>query len=134
MTDAEAVMLRRFVASPKRERLLTLLEAGPRRRHDLCAQLAHLGSLDPRWLQPLPLDSHTVDQIVTHLRRLGAGATCQAICENPDLDGKTLTLEAALQLVLGFGYGTLLIIKPGELGYFEGEEINDRYVLCRPRA
>jgi hypothetical protein len=131
MSDAEALTLRNFVVSPKRERLLTLHAAGPRRRRDLCAQLPHLRALDPRWVKRLPGDQQTPTEIASHLRSLGASATCQALSENPDIDGRTLALGQALEDTVGRGYSTLLIISPGELAYFEDEEPGERYVLHR---
>jgi hypothetical protein len=40
-------------------------------------------------------------------------------------------LRAAPAQIHGLGHGTLLSCLPGSLGYFEGEEIGERYVLER---
>jgi hypothetical protein len=40
-------------------------------------------------------------------------------------------LHQALQETIGQGYGTLISCIPGKLAYFEGEEVNHRFILKR---
>ena len=62
----------------------------------------------------------------------GAPDDCHVISENPELDGKRLPLDAALQQIVGFGYGTLVSCIPGRLAFFEGEGPSDRCILVKP--
>jgi hypothetical protein len=49
-----------------------------------------------------------------------------------DLDGQETDLRPALKEIVGWYDGTFLSCLPGRLGYFEGEEPNERYILERP--
>jgi hypothetical protein len=40
-------------------------------------------------------------------------------------------LRDAINQILGVGHGTLLSCVPGRLGYFEGEDPGERYILER---
>lgn len=46
--------------------------------------------------------------------------------ENATLDGREVSLTEALRETVGSGMGTLLSCIPGRLGYYEGEEPNER--------
>lgn len=51
------------------------------------------------------------------------------ISENPQLDARRVSLDVALEQVIGHGMGTLLSCVPGALAYFEGEEPGIRCIL-----
>jgi len=51
---------------------------------------------------------------------------------DPDLDGKQLLLQAALEAIVGMNNGVVLICIPGALAYYESEDMNGRFVLSRP--
>ena len=112
----------------KRDRLAELL-ASPKRRRKATAGLAHFRDLDPRFVVRLDAREHSPEAVARALRRRGAGSTCHIISENPELDGKRLSLEFALESVIGHGAGTLLSCVPGALAYFEGEAPKDRCIL-----
>jgi hypothetical protein len=65
------------------------------------------------------------------LEARGAPGTCHLFSEDPDLDGVTLPLSEALEAIVGRGVGTLVSCLPGRLGYYEGEEPGERYILER---
>jgi hypothetical protein len=48
-----------------------------------------------------------------------------------DLDGQETDLRQVLDEVVGYQSGTFVSCLPGQLGYFEGEEPNERYILER---
>jgi hypothetical protein len=48
-----------------------------------------------------------------------------------DLDGGWMDLQDALDWTVATGTGTLISCIPGELAYYEGEDINLRYILQR---
>ena len=50
------------------------------------------------------------------------------------LDARTLPLKEALGLIIGVSTGTLVSCIPGRLGYFEGEDGGERFILERGAA
>jgi len=132
MTEIEhaSAVIRAFVAPERQERLLALL-GGVRGRAKLRASLAHFDALDPRYAAPIPAGEHSQDAIARLLRQHGAPATCVLLAEDDALDGQTLALEEALRQVVGRGMGAFVSCVPGQLGYFEGEEPHERYLLSR---
>ena len=69
--------------------------------------------------------------IAERLRDAGAPEKCWAMSSNPDIDGRAMQLDEALDETVGSTFGTLLICIPGHLAYFEGEEPGERYLLKR---
>lgn len=130
MSDEEAETIRAFVAQPIRRRMLALL-ASPKRRRDLVAMLDHFDGFDRQWTVDVGSCDQTPEAITRELTSIGAGADCWAISSDPDLDGRRMDLTSALRSVVGSGFGTLLICKPGRLAFYEGEEPGARTILRR---
>ena len=119
-----------FVSPARRDRYLALLTSS-KGRAKLRGKLAHFRDLDRRYVFRIAASEHTVEAISDLLRSKGAPATCYALSESVELDDRELELSAALEAVVGRGIGTFLSCIPGQLGYFEGEESGDRYLLWR---
>jgi hypothetical protein len=131
--EQEAALIRAFIIPNKRERLVELL-GKPKRRSDVLRTLYDFADLDPRFVNSIPPAEDTVEGIEALLRSKGAPDLCYAISTDSDLDDRTVALREALIRIRGLGHGTLLSCVPGSLGYFEGEDIDARYVLERSRA
>ena len=127
----EVTLVSTFVNPLKRKHLIEIL-ANPKRRHRATATLAHFQDFDPGAVVPLESAADTPAAIESALRSRGAGDNCHVISENRAIDGKTLSLRAALEKVVGQGSGTLLSCVPGELAYYEGQVPSDRCILARP--
>src|SRR5918996_2973633 len=127
MSEEEAVA-RAFVVKRKQARFIELLGSRKRRR-DASATLDHFRDLDPRFIVQLRSDEQTPESIARALALRGAGDTCYVISADSDLDGKRMTLAAALDQVVGRRRGTFLSCVPGMLAYFEDED--DRCILSR---
>ena len=69
------------------------------------------------------------------LRRKGAPANCHVMSGVlPDLDGREVPLFEALSAIVGSGMPSIVICRPSQLAYFEGEHESGappRYVLER---
>lgn len=128
--DHSAALLHAFVTADRRDRYLGLLK-NEKGRTKLRARLAHFHDLDPRYAHRIPPTEQNPSAIAQLLRRNGAPPTCYVLSESDQLDGKVLPLEQALEEVVGYGMGTFLSCVPGRLGYFEGEDMNERYLLSR---
>lgn len=71
------------------------------------------------------------DEVYEKLRKKTSSNFCYVLSCNSLIDGLKLPLKSALEKVVGkFNGGTVLIIDPNRLAYFEGEEIGDRFILC----
>jgi len=127
----EATLVSTFVNPLKRKHLIEIL-ANPKRRHRATATLAHFQDFDLGAVVPLEGAADTPAAIESALRSRGAGDNCHVISENRAIDGKTLSLKAALEKVVGQGSGTLLSCVPGELAYYEGQAPSDRCILAWP--
>lgn len=130
-SGAEQSLIHAFIARDHRRRWLTLRRT-PRGRQKLRAQLAHLQHLDPRFAQLIASNQQTKYQIESLLKRRGAPEFCYVLSEDPQLDGRQMGLSEALDHIVGAGMGSLVSCVPGHLGYYEGEEPNERYLLIRP--
>jgi hypothetical protein len=95
----------------------------------MTAKLAHNLDLDPRYLKEIPPNLQIRENILRSLRGKGAGKTCYALSELESIDGKIVPLDEALSQIIGYGWGTVLSCVPGKLAYYEGEEMNCRYIL-----
>ncbi|HZO56353.1 MAG TPA: hypothetical protein VFB63_26840 [Bryobacteraceae bacterium] len=127
----EAAFIRAFIIAAKQERLAELL-AKPKRRRDVLGTLYHFKDLDPRFMTVVPPGGQTASGLEALLRERGAPELCYAISTDENLDGRTVPLRDAIsQIARRVGHGTLLSCVPGRLGYFEGEEPRERYILER---
>jgi len=54
--------------------------------------------------------------------------TCYVISENTRIDRQFMAIEQALDETIGRGMGTLLILGPAKIVYYEGEEMEDRWI------
>jgi len=131
--EHEEALIRAFVVPEKRERLVELL-AKPKRRETVRKALAHFGDLDRRFMVAIPGSEQSAPAIEKLLRSRGAPGECYLISESSALDGRTMTLGEALRAVVAHGMGTLLSCVPGRLGYYEGEDREDRWLLERGAA
>lgn len=131
--EEETELIRAFVITARRERLIELL-ANPKRRRRATSTLAHFHHWDPRWVVALRPDDQSPAAIQRLLQRSGAGDSCHVISEAQSLDGKRLLLSEALECTVGHGMGTVVSCVPGRVAFYEGEDPADRCLLLRPTA
>jgi len=129
-TEHASALIRAFIAPERQARYLGLL-ASERGRAKLREQLAHCRDLDARYISPIAPAEQSVMAVARTLKARGAPASCVLLAEDPTLDGQQLPLEDALAATLGRGMGTFLSCIPGRLGYYEGEDAGERYLLER---
>ena len=130
MNSHEEQFARAFVVPKKRERYLGLLES-KRGRTKLLAGFNHCPDLDPRYATLIPSNQQSDSSIESLLRRKGAPETCYVMSDNRDIDGREMSLSDALAKTVGLGSGTFISCLPGKLGYFELEDLSERYILER---
>jgi hypothetical protein len=123
-------LLALFFIATKRDRYKEMISK-PKKRPNFLRELAHLTSLDTRYILPVPPKKLFPDQIAAILTQKGAPRTCWVTSENPDLDGREMLLYEGLKEVVGRQMGTFLSCIPGKLAYYEGEGMGDRWILER---
>jgi hypothetical protein len=126
--DHEEAVIRAFILPTKRERYLEFLTS-PKGRAKFIAGLAHFKHLDPRFAYPVPGNQSDPASLKKLLAARGAGPKCWVISETRELDGREMDLEAALKETIGYQMGTFISCVPGELAYFEDEDV--RFILQR---
>jgi hypothetical protein len=127
--STEADFLSAFIIKHRRERYLGYL-GSKKRRAKLQKAWPHFGDFDPRYIVQMQSHLHFPASIADELRRRGAGKLCYVMSEDSSLDGQILELDRALERIVGYFNGTVLICQPAHLAFYEGE-VRDRYILHR---
>lgn len=128
----EESLIRAFFLPGRQKRALVQL-ACLRKRSQFLNRLAHLGFdyLDERFVTSLQEEEGTVDSIFSLLKYKGAPKNCYIISQWKEIDCKEMLLRDALLKVCNSGRATLLSLIPGQLGYYEGEDISKQYLLFK---
>jgi hypothetical protein len=130
MNDHERGFLA-FLAEPTKRRFETLLARGERRRRDVREMLDHSVRLDPKFAQHLTGSDAFPKRVEAMLRKRGAPSTCFVLAANTDLDGREMPLGEALEAIIGIGNGAFVSCVPGQLGFYEYEDMKSSYLLSR---
>jgi hypothetical protein len=128
--NPEKALFQAFAVPNKRQRYINLLDSNGG-REKIRLSLDHFKDLDPRFARRVNPGEQNLIDLLRILRGLGAPAACHVISSDKKLDGHEMGLVEALSAVIGRGFGTFLSCVPGELAYFEGEELRERYICCR---
>jgi hypothetical protein len=118
-----------FIAPERRDRYRQLLSTA-RGRRKVTDALRHFRHFDTRCIVPLRPSGQSAGAIADRLQDDGAPGECYILSDSSDLDDKTLPLRAALQQIVGYCEGTIVVCRPGVLGYYEGE--GERFLLKTP--
>jgi hypothetical protein len=116
--------------SPRvRARAKILLAGPPDKRAKFVSTLPHFDGFEQKYLCT-PLGSG-VDLIAAELLERGAQHSCHVISEDDRIDRAVVDLSCGLAAILGSGFGTILIARPGRLLFYEGEMAN-RFLVHKP--
>jgi hypothetical protein len=125
----EQEFIRSFIQKERRERCSFLL-SHPSRRRQFTAELAHFKWLDERFAPAVPGSmAHSAVEMVSLLKRNGAGPTVWIISEDRSIDGRALPLEEAMDCIWGGSMGSVLSCIPGKLAFFRGENMKSELLL-----
>jgi hypothetical protein len=126
----EELFTRAFVVPAKQDRYLSMLGSAKGRAR-LLAKFPHCRDLDMSYATLVPAAQQNAAAIGMLLKQRGAPAMCHVISADRDIDNRELTLEKALDDAVGMNMGTFISCVPGKLGYFEFEDLGERYILAR---
>lgn len=132
--------LARFLLPARRERWMTGLAAGGRRREKVTERLYRLigrGDLDPACVTPVERTGKApvfAERLVRQLREMGAPETVYLLSDVPELDGRFLPLATVVGDVCGSGASAIVSCVPGELALYVDEIVDDSVFLRRGPA
>jgi hypothetical protein len=126
----EEQFARAFIVSAKEERYLSMLESAKGRAR-LLAKFPHCPDLNMSHATLIPAAQQNAGAIAKLLRQRGAPDVCHVISADRDIDNREMLLEKALDEAVGMNMGTFISCIPGRLGYFEFEDLGERYILAR---
>ena len=132
--EAEMTFFGKFGDVPIRKRICAKLKC--RKRHEyLCAELPHRLLFDSKWLIEIPKSKQNSEDVHAAMVRLGAPERCHVLSTHRDKDGAEMLLKDALEMVVcKWLCGIVLISIPDRLGYYEGEDYEDRYIIYDGRS
>jgi hypothetical protein len=126
----EEQFARAFILPGKQERYLSMLQS-PKGRARLLANFPHCKDLNMNYAALVPPDQQNANAIAKLLANKGALDLCHVISADPDIDNREMPLANALEETVGMNIGTFISCIPGKLGYFEFEEMGQRYIFAR---
>jgi len=128
MNVHEEQFARSFIVPEKRERYLSLLDS-KRGRKKLRDGLYHCRDIDYRFAHLVPAGEQYAEAIERVLKSKGAPEKCYLFSAESEFDGREMFLSEALWEVVDSGSGTFVSCIAGKLGYFEFEDMGERYIL-----
>lgn len=125
LIEFESKVINRFVIKNKQERYLQFINS-QKHRGGFTGQLAHFNDLKYELFEEVIGNEKAI--IKAKLASLGKFIDCYLISENPELDQKRMDIDTALNEVIGYGMGTLLVFGDAEMIYYEAEGPKDRWI------
>ena len=128
----EEAIIRSFIEPRKRGQYIARLGSPKTRQKFAVHHLCHMRDLDLRFAHRIPPGQQNSGDVLRLLRERGASDRCYVISASSDFDGEETELRVALDDLFSAGvHGTLIACDPGRLGYFQGEEPGEGYILER---
>jgi hypothetical protein len=120
----EILLIDRFFQKQKVERYKTFVAKANTRRKFITA-LAHLQDLD--YSKFLKVE-HDPEGHLLEIAKKYSLNVCYVISENRTIDSQYIDIQMAVKSVIGYGMGTFLIFGQAMAIYYEGEDMNDRWI------
>lgn len=101
------------------------------KRQSFLGTLDHQPGFTEKYVEKIDRHQQSSKEIASLLVSHGAPVDCYVISAHPEIDRKTLPLAEAVEEVVGFYDGTVIICIPNKLAYWEGEGLRERYILTK---
>lgn len=128
--EHEIKFVESFIRKEKRERYSLALKGSAKHRKKILDKFYH--SLIMHLLPECIIHLNSSLQSIISIRHLLLSKNAPLSCYlmgNSELDKKTIALDDALNMVVGYDSGTVISCIPGKLAYYEAEGKNCRYIL-----
>jgi hypothetical protein len=122
----EQLLIKKFVIKDKQERYLNFLSK-EKTRKKFTSELYHFRDFKWNLFREIPSSESESNTIVTKVKSIKNISSCYVVSVNSEFDGKVISLEEAVENVVG-EEGTILIFGEAEIIYYEGEAPIRRYV------
>ena len=124
--DLEIMVIENFVVKAKRNKYIQFVSS-PKNRHKFISDLAHFRNF--KWELFLPVTGIEENVIFDTLRKNSLpDKTCYIISENTDIDKSTVDIKKAIQDVVGYNMGTILVFGNADIIFYEGESAKTRFI------
>jgi len=126
--ELEIRIIKTFVLKDKQKRFIQFVQSN-KNRQKFIRELAHFSHFETKLFTRLDGNkTHVIDAVG---RSNNLKDNCYVISESVDFDRKVMPLDEALELVVGYQMGTILVLNQGRNIYYEGEGQNECY-LSKP--
>ncbi|KIC90089.1 hypothetical protein [Flavihumibacter solisilvae] len=126
LSRAEQHFVSRFIIKNKQERYLHLLNDN-RTRIKFIEKLYHFNDFNWNLLREIPGSENEEEAIRLKLKSYKTISNCRVISSDPKFDGKSMSIEEAINNVVGIE-ASILIFGDGDVIYYEGEAPNRRFI------
>lgn len=124
--DLETKVIKRFIIKHKQDRYLQMINDN-KRRGNFTGQLAHFNDLKYDLFEEVKGgDKKTF--IKNKVESFLKVEDCYIISESYEIDQQRLNIDTALDKIIGYPMGTLLVFGDAELIYYEAEGPSDRWI------
>lgn len=117
-----------FIERSQQRRIRSLIGT-KKGRLKFIGMLAHVLKLNERTSTFIPANQQDTESIIKLLRDKGAPEECYVISEDSELDGTSQQLVHVINQVMGCGTAAIISCIPGVLGFYQGDDKNERYLL-----
>jgi hypothetical protein len=125
--EHELLLIKQFIIKDRQERYLNLIQTDKGRKK-FRNYISHFKDLNSKYCIPVhTLQSHI--QLCDLLKLGGAPNASYIISENSKYDMRSLDIIDAAKQLFASGIAFFLSSIPGKLVYYEGEEVNERFIL-----
>lgn len=130
MTDraVEEATIDAFIDRSQQRRIRSLITR-KKGRLKFIGMLAHALKLNEKTSTLIPANQQNTESILKLLRDKGAREECYVISEDSEIDGTSQQLIHAMDQVMGLGTAAIISCIPGVLGFYQGGDKNERYLL-----
>ena len=124
--DLELKVIKRFVDDRRQERYLQFI-AQPKNRQKFINELPHFRDFKWSLFEEVNKDEQQFLFLLLQKYKL-TDKNCYIISFDPEIDTATMEVRQAIEEVVNYNMGTILVFGDAEFIFYGGEELKSRYV------
>ena len=126
---SESEIISAILKNDNRERAKTLIESkNGRRKFLLTLDHNFIDKVDPKYI--IQLGGHK-NEIIDRVKTYFEGKKCFTISSYSEFDKLELDIVEALEMVIGYGMGTLIYSGDGKVMFYESEDQYGSYLISK---
>ena len=126
--NQEEAFVKSFIVKGKQDRYVHLLSSKTH-RNKILDTFNHNLSFNPEHAELIAANCQSSKQVHAILLSKGAVENCYVISDKLEWDAREMSLEKALDLIVGSSIGTVICCVSGKLAYYESEDLKLRYIF-----